>query len=194
MLLLRNELLGPQPLQQLEGRSTSTRLGRLIARLSTIDYGGQTLFLWSLALLSLALTWGGGTYSWKSAAVLALLTIGSVLSISWILYEHSMSRGFLMSRVFPYQRAIMPWELLSQRDIGLLFLINLANGIAIFAVLYFMDLYFALIEGRSSSTAGISLLYYLPGVTNTLPCQSNPQSPCYELSLLTPKRLSQRVF
>jgi len=58
----------------------------------------------------------------------------------------------------------MPWRLLSQRDIGLLFLINLAVGMAMFAILYFMDLYFALVEGRSPSQAGISLLYFLPGL------------------------------
>ena len=43
------------------------------------------LFLWALGLLSLALTWGGGTYSWNSPAVLAPLIIGSVLSIGWLL-------------------------------------------------------------------------------------------------------------
>jgi MFS family permease len=171
LFLLRKELLGPQPLQELEGRDTSTRHGRLFARLSTIDYGGQMLFLWGLGLLSLALTWGGGTYLWSSAAVLAPLIIGGVLSIGWILYEHSMSPGFLMSRIFPYQRAMMPWELLSHRDIGLLFFINFAVGMSMFAVLYFMDLYFALVEGRSSGKAGLALLYYLPGAGGMLTCQ-----------------------
>lgn len=137
----------------------STRQSRLFARLSTIDYGGQMLFLWGLGLLSLALTWGGSTYSWKSAAVLVPLIIGCVVSIGWILCERSMSPRFLMSRVFPHQRAMMSWELLSQRNIGLLFLINFTLGMAMFAVLYFMDLYFALVEGGSSSKAGISLLF-----------------------------------
>lgn len=146
LFLLRKELLGPQPLQDLHGRDASTRVGRLTARLSTIDWGGQMLFLWGLGLLSLALTWGGGTLPWNSAAVLAPLIIGSVFSIGWILYEHSMSPGFLMSRVFPYQKAMMPWELLSHRGIGLLFLINFSLGMAMFAVMYFMDLYFALVE------------------------------------------------
>ena len=166
--LPRKELLGPQPLQELEGRNTSTRHGRLFARISTIDYGGQMLFLWGLGLLSLALTWGGGTYSWNSAAVLAPLTAGGVLSIGWILYEHSMSPGYVVSRIFPYQRAMMPWKLLSQRDIGLLFFINFVIGMATFAVMYFIDLYFALVEGRSSSEAGTALLYYLPGLGGML--------------------------
>ena len=131
------------------------------------------LFLSGLGLLLLALTWGGGTHSWNSAAVLAPLIIGSVLSIGWILYERSMSPGFLMSRIFPYQRAMTPWELLSQHDIGLLFFINFAVGMSMFAVLYFMDLYFALVEGRSSGKAGVALLYYLPGVVGMLTCRQH---------------------
>jgi MFS family permease len=170
-VLLHKELLGPQPLQELEGRDTTTRHGRLSARLSTIDYGGQVLFLWGLGLHCLALTWGGGTYSWNAAAVLAPLIIGGVLSIGWIFYEHSMSPGFLMSRVFSYQRAMMPWELLSQRDIGLLFFINFSVGMSMFAVMYFLDLYFALVERRSSGNAGVGLLYYLPGLGGMLTCR-----------------------
>lgn len=142
------------------------------------------LFLWGLGLLSLALTWGGGTYPWNSAVVLAPLIIGGVLSIGWILYEYSMLPGLLMSRIFPRQRAMMPWELLSQRDIGLLFLINFATGMSMFAVLYFMDLYFALVEGRSSSKAGVALLYYLPGLCGMLTYWW--PTPPLEVSLLMP--------
>ncbi|KAI5463864.1 major facilitator superfamily domain-containing protein [Mariannaea sp. PMI_226] len=163
-VLLRKELLGPQPLPEFEGRDTSTRHGRLSARLSTVDYGGQLLFLWGLGLVILALTWSGGTYAWNSAHVLAPLVTGAVLSISWIAYEYAMTPGKIMSRVFPRQRAMIPWELLSERDIGLLFFINLGMGMAIFAVMYFMDLYFVLVEGKSSGSAGLALLYYLPGL------------------------------
>jgi MFS family permease len=56
LFLLRKELLGPQPLQELQGRDMSTSHGRFFARLSIVDYGGQMLFLWGLGLLSLALT------------------------------------------------------------------------------------------------------------------------------------------
>ncbi|CAI7638127.1 unnamed protein product [Penicillium glandicola] len=163
-LVLRTELLGPQPIPELDERSISTRSGRFIARISTIDYGGQMLFLWGFGLLILAFTWAGGTYSWKSGAVLAPMVIGGVLAIAWVVYERCMVSGSLMARVLPRQKAMMPWELLKQRDIGLLFLINFSIGICMFAILYFMDIYFTLVEGRSSSDAGIALLYFLPGL------------------------------
>lgn len=181
LFLLRKQLLGPQPLQDPRGRDVRTSDGQLFARLSTIDYGGQMLFLWGLGLLTLALTWGGDTFSWNSAAVLAPLAIGGVLTIGWVLYERSMSPGFLMSRVFPSQKAMMSWEMLSHRDIGLLFFINFAVGMAQSAMLNFMDLYFALVKGESSSMAGIALLFYVPGLTGMCICQS----PCRIDSLRT---------
>jgi MFS family permease len=163
VLVLRNELQGPQPLPELEGR-THTKSGRFLVRISTIDYGGQMLFLWGFGLLILALTWAGGTYSWKSVAVLAPLVIGAFLAIAWVVYERCMVPGSVIARVLPRQKAMVPWELLKQRDIGLLFLINFSVGISMFAVMYFMDLYFALVQGKSSSNAGLALLYFLPGL------------------------------
>ncbi len=133
-------------------------------RLSTFDYGGQLLFLWGLGLLILAFTWAGGTYSWSSAAVLAPLIIGIVMAVSWLAYEYLMSPTKFMARVFPLQRAMMPWKLISQRDIGLIFAINFGVGMAMFAVMYFLDLYFAVVQGNSPSKAGIALLYFLPGL------------------------------
>lgn len=163
-LLLRKELVGPQPLPELSETHESSTRGRLLARLATVDVGGQMLFLWGLGLLLLALTWGGSTYSWSSAAVLAPLLIGGALTVVWILYERSMSSGGPISRVFPRQRAMMPWELLSQRDNLLAFFINFGGGMAMFAVMYFADLYFTLVEGKSTSEAGLALLYYMPGL------------------------------
>ncbi|KAJ6111169.1 hypothetical protein N7486_003404 [Penicillium sp. IBT 16267x] len=164
VFILRKELQGPQPLPQLEGRDLSTAPRRFMARIATIDFGGQMLFLWGFGLLILALTWAGGNYAWSSAAVLAPIVVGAILSVASVVYERFMAPGALMARVLPCQKAMMPWELISQPDIGLLFIINFSMGISMFAVMYFMDLYFALVEGNSPSQAGTSLLYFLPGL------------------------------
>ncbi|KAJ5469636.1 hypothetical protein N7539_009254 [Penicillium diatomitis] len=163
VFVLRKELLGPQQLPELEGWDLSTAPQRFIVRLLTIDYGGQLLFLWGFGLLILGLTWAGGNYAWNSAAVLAPLIIGAVLTCSWVIYERLMVPGSTISRALPRQRAMVPWDLLVQKDIGLLFLINASIGVSMFAVMYFMNLYFALVEGRSSSSAGLSLLWRIHG-------------------------------
>lgn len=164
VIVLRNDLQGPQPITQIVGVDVTTRSGRFKARMSTLDYGGQLLFLLGFGLLILAFTWAGGTYPWHSAAVLAPLVIGAVLAIGWVVYEHFMIPGSAIARALPRQKAMIPWELLQERDIGLLFLVNFSIGIGMFAIMYFMDLYFALVEGRSSGSAGLALLYFLPGL------------------------------
>lgn len=172
VLVLRRELLGPQPIPELEGEGHHAALGRRArfgARLMTIDFIGQVLFLSGLGLLILAFTWAGSTYGWGSAAVVAPLVVGAVLSVAWVFYEYSMAPPHLMSRIFRSQRAMMPWELLAKRDISLLFFVNFDLGVSMFAVMYFMDLYFALVEGHSSSEAGVALLYYLPGLGGEKP-------------------------
>ena len=167
-LLLRKDLLGPQPLPELlrTGSTLEPRnwFSRLRARLATIDYIGQVLFLFGFGLLILAFTWAGGAYPWNSVQVIAPLVIGAVLAVAWIVYEFLMAPGKLMSRIFPYQRPMMTWELLSQRDIGVLFYVNFCMGMGMFAVMYFMDLYFTLVEQKDSSDAGLALLYFLPGL------------------------------
>ncbi|KAJ5725110.1 Major facilitator superfamily domain general substrate transporter [Penicillium malachiteum] len=163
LILLRKDLLGPQPLVQLDGRDLSTRSKRFIARVSTIDFGGQMLFLWGFGLLILGLTWAGGNYSWNSAAVIAPLVLGGIMAIAWVVYERLMAPDALLARALPRQKAMMPWKVLSQRNIALLFAINFTMGASMFAVMYFMDLYFDLVEGKSSSSSGTALLYFLPG-------------------------------
>lgn len=164
-------------------RDPGTPTGRFLARLATIDFGGQLLFLLGLGLLVLGFTWAGSTYAWDSPAVLVTLVVGAVLTVAWLVYEWAMVPGRVMSRVFPMQTAMMPWQLLMQKDVGLMMGINFANGAAMFAIMYYMDLYFTLVLGHSASDAGIALLYFLPGLGGTL----SPDFPTGRF-ILTPRQ------
>lgn len=170
VVLLRKELLGPQPLPELEehaGHERGARRARLLIRLSTIDYLGQVLFLFGLGLLILALTWAGngesGTYKWTSAQVLAPLVVGAIVTIAWFAHEYCMAPPRVMSRVFKRQRAMMPWVLFKEKDISILFLVNFCYGMCMYAIMYFMDYYLQYVQGQSASKAGTALLYFLPG-------------------------------
>lgn len=164
VIILGKDLVGPQPIPGVSELATSTRSRRLLVRFSTIDFGGQLLFLSGLTLTILAFTWAGGTYPWDSVQVLAPLVIGAVLTAMWFVYEYLMSPPHLMSRIFPIQTAMIPWELLQQKNVTLVFFINFASGMAMFSVMYFMDLYFALVLKATPGEAGKYLLYYLPGL------------------------------
>ena len=57
--VLRPELLGPQEVARADGVPDPALSQTLVARLSTIDFGGQFLFLFGMGLFVLALTWAG---------------------------------------------------------------------------------------------------------------------------------------
>ncbi len=132
--VLRSELLGPQPLPGLDELGESARLARLSRRITTIDAGGQLLFLFGFGFIILALTWGGVTYEWNTAAVLAPLCFGVGLVSLFVCYESLMAPGRALASKWPSQKSMVPWKLLVTKDVGLLFYINFATGAAMYSV------------------------------------------------------------
>lgn len=133
-ILLRKELLGPQPIASIDGTTERSRRARFSRRLMTVDAGGQLLFLFGFGLVVLALTWAGATYSWDSAYVLAPLCIGVVLVGVFGYYEKLMAPEGSLKRRWPLQNAMVHWELLSNRDVGLMFYITSCTGAAMYSV------------------------------------------------------------
>ncbi|KAF7537544.1 hypothetical protein G7Z17_g12829 [Cylindrodendrum hubeiense] len=161
---LRKELLGPQPIPELDETVETGRRTKFTARVKTIDVGGQILFILGFGLIILALTWGGATYPWGSAAVIAPLIIGFIFVGGFIYWEYLLAPGNYLAKKMPWQRAMIPWVLLSNRDILLLFYCECATGMGMYAVLYFCNIYFIAVRGYDSDKAGVQLLYFLPGL------------------------------
>ncbi|KAF2108260.1 major facilitator superfamily domain-containing protein [Lophiotrema nucula] len=136
----------------------------LRSALSAIDLGGQTLFLSAMTLLALALTWGGSSYPWKSARVLSTLVGGVSLTFVFILWEYMLAPGHLLSRKLPRQQPMVPWSLMKDRNFTFLLYVNFASGAAMIPPLYFVNIYFSLMENIAPSKAGTNLLYYIPGL------------------------------
>ncbi|CAM1504150.1 Fc.00g017410.m01.CDS01 [Cosmosporella sp. VM-42] len=162
--ILRKHLLGPQPIPELHETAETGRRTEFVARIKTIDFGGQLLFIFGFGLIILALTWGGVTYPWASAAVIVSLIIGCMLSATFIYWEYLMAPGNTLALKMPWQRAMIPWKLLAHKDIGLLFYCECATGMGMYAVLYFCNIYFIAVKGNSSEKAGRQLLYFTPGL------------------------------
>jgi hypothetical protein len=163
-------LLGAQDIQDDEPSSSGhvSKSATLLKRLSTIDYGGQLLFLFGIGLFVLALTWAGSYYPWADAKVLAPLIVGTVLTISFAFWESLLLPGKALAERLPFQRAMIPMKLLWTRNGGILTYINFITGMAMYAVFYFAGLYFSIVRGFASAKAGTSLIYYLPGLGGEL--------------------------
>ncbi|KAL6358430.1 hypothetical protein LRP88_08615 [Fusarium phalaenopsidis] len=162
--LLRKELLGPQPIPELNETAETGRRTKFIARLKTVDVGGQLLFIFGFGLIILAMTWGGATYPWGSAAVIVPLVLGVVCTGVFLYWEYLLAPGNTMAEKLPWQRAMIPWDLISHRDIGLLFYCECATGMGMYAVLYFCNIYFIAVRGYEPDKAGVQLLYFVPGL------------------------------
>jgi hypothetical protein len=132
--ILRKELLGPQPIPELNETAETGRRTKFIARLKTVDVGGQLLFIFGFGLIILAMTWGGATYPWGSAAVIVPLVLGVICTGVFLYWEYLLAPGNTMAEKLPWQRAMIPWDLISNRDIGLLFYCECATGMGMYAV------------------------------------------------------------
>lgn len=162
--IVRKELLGPQPIAELDETAETGRRTKFTARLKTIDYGGQILFIIGFGLIILGLTWGGASYPWKSAAVIASLVLGVIFAVCFIVWEYMLAPGNPLSLVLPYQKPMLPWVMLCNRDVLLLSACEFASGMTMFAVLYYCNIYFMAVLGYDSGESGKQLLYFLPGL------------------------------
>lgn len=131
---LRKELLGPQPIPELDETPETGRRTKFAARLKTIDVGGQLLFMIGLGLIILGVTWGGAIYPWNSAAVIVPLALGLVITGCFFCWEKMLAPGGVLSRKLPGQKPMIPWDIISNRDILLLFFTEFASGISMYAV------------------------------------------------------------
>jgi hypothetical protein len=162
--VLRSELLGPQKISHTDGTVDSEIPQTFAAKLSTIDFGGQFLFLFGIGLLVLGLTWAGSYYPWSDIKVIIPLVVGGILIIAFLIWEYFMLPGRTLALRYPTQKPMIPLKLLWTRNAGLLMYINFTTGMAMYAVFYFVDLYFALVRNYEPGEAGTNLIYYMPGL------------------------------
>lgn len=167
---LRQVLLGPQPIPQLEETAETGRRSTFMQRLATVDIGGQLLCLFGFGLIILAFTWAGATYDWNTPAVLIPLIAGFLIIGTFIWWQREMEPGRMLSKRFPRQQAMIPWQVIKNRDIGLLFFTSFASGMAMYAVLYFCSLYFTMVKHLQPDEAGRALLYFVPGIGGKQGC------------------------
>lgn len=162
--LLRPLLVGPQEITRSDGSSTQPVPQTLKAKLATLDYIGQLLFLLGCGTLVLSLTWAGSTYRWSSPQVLVPLLTSVVLLVLFTTYEYYLTAPRTLSTYLPITKPMIPLSLLASRNSILLLYLNFCTGMAMYAIFYFSTLYLILVHSLPASSAGRSILYYLPGL------------------------------
>lgn len=126
--LTRSVLLGPQDIASHGDATMIASKDRFLARLRTVDFGGQTMFLFGMGLFVLALTWAGSYYPWNNVKVIAPLVVGVTLLATFLIWEYLLLPGQFLAKTFPLQQAMISLKLVWTRDGGLLMYINFITG------------------------------------------------------------------
>lgn len=112
-----------------------------------IDYVGNLLVLAATTLFLLAMNFGGQTFPWKSAAVIACFVLCGVMIILLCVVESKFAA-----------EPLMPPRLFKNRSVVSVLLVNILFGLTFFAALYYLPYYFQIVRGDSAMWSGIRLI------------------------------------
>ncbi|KAF7798836.1 hypothetical protein EIP86_010062 [Pleurotus ostreatoroseus] len=128
--------------------------GGIRMKLLAIDYIGVALTLAGCALIILPLIWGGVTFPWKSAVVLAPLFSGALVVSIFCLWEWKGAR-----------LPIIPMYIFKHATVTGVYITMFINGLIFFSALYYLPQFFQVALGFSPIKSGIFLLPVLVSQT-----------------------------
>ncbi|KIY51784.1 MFS general substrate transporter [Fistulina hepatica ATCC 64428] len=121
--------------------------GNMKSKLKVVDYLGSALTLASCSLLILPIVWGGVTFPWKSAVVLATLLSGILLVAAFCLWEWKGAR-----------LPIVPMYIFRHATVTGVYITMFANGFVFFSSLYYLPQFFEVCLGFTPTRGGTFLI------------------------------------
>jgi hypothetical protein len=125
----------------------------LLQKFKSIDWLGIVLVTSSLALFTLALSFGGNQYAWNSGIVIGFFVACGVLAILFGLSQ--------LPALMPGQtkeRRIFPMHYFLRKDTVLLSVATGAGSCGMFVAIYYIPLYFQFTRGDTAIMAAVRLL------------------------------------
>ncbi|KAF8058526.1 major facilitator superfamily domain-containing protein [Lyophyllum atratum] len=121
--------------------------GDMRRKLLVVDYLGAGLTLLGCSLVILPLIWGGVTFPWKSAVVLAPLFSGFIVIVLFCLWEWKGA-----------QLPIVPMYIFKHVTVTGVYITMFINGFIFFSSLYYLPQFFQVGLGYTPIRAGIFLI------------------------------------
>ena len=109
-----------------------------------LDPLGTFFFLPCVVCLLLALQWGGSTYPWNSARIIALLVLFGVLAI-----------GFVAIQIWKQEAATVPPHIIKKRSISGGAWFSICIGASLQVMVYYLPIWFQAVKGVSPVKSGI---------------------------------------
>jgi len=129
--------------------------GHTTTRRHRIDYTGAALLVAAAVPLLLGISWGGGTYPWGSAEVIACFVISAVMTPAFIWWELRAAEPVINPRLF---------------ENGIFSVSATASAIqsaAMFGAIMFLPLFVQGVQGKSATNSGIILMPMMLGAIVT---------------------------
>lgn len=142
----------PPPVRDWNGSSTRWE------KIAKFDPLGTLFLVPGLICLIIGLQWGGVTYPWNDGYVIALLVLGSVFLVC-----------FVLAQCWVKENGTVPPRIFKQRTIFACCLVLLGVGGFLIIATFFLPIWFQAIKGLSAVDAGVRLLpYFLGGVVSVI--------------------------
>ena len=111
-----------------------------------LDIAGMALLAVASTCLVLTTTWGGTTYGWGSATIIALIVGTIVAAAAFVSAERKAAEP------------IMPPHLFRDRNFNLTTVAGLITGIAMFGALAYLPTYLQMVTGAGATKAGFLMI------------------------------------
>ena len=111
-----------------------------------LDVAGMALLAVASTCLVLTTTWGGTTYGWGSATIIALIVGTIVAAAAFVSAERKAAEP------------IMPPHLFRDRNFNLTTVAGLITGIAMFGALAYLPTYLQMVTGAGATKAGFLMI------------------------------------
>ena len=129
--------------------------GSGVRREHTIDYLGAALLAGGLSAIVLFTSLGGTTYAWGSPPILALVALGVVLTIGFVLAERRAAEP------------ILPLALFRNRVFSASSAVGFVVGLAMFGSITYLPVYLQVVKGASPTGSGLQIVPMMGGVLLT---------------------------
>lgn len=147
----------------------------LLEKLKRIDWIGMTLFLGATTGFLIPITWGGVQYPWDSWRTLVPMIVCAVVLVVFVLHqEYIASEPLIRTSVF------------KNRTAAIAYASSVVHGIILWAILYYLPLYFQAVKGMSPIMSGVAVF---PWTFTVAPAAGVSLRPSYYAAqTLTPTR------
>ncbi|KAF0535895.1 MFS general substrate transporter [Gigaspora margarita] len=132
--------------------------GSLLGKFKRIDFIGIILMISSTVCILLPLNWGGSTYAWNSPVIIVLLCVGAVGYIIFGLVE-----------TYVVSEPVVSPHLFKNINVISCFTASIFQGMIFFSLIFYIPLYFQVVNEVSATKSGIYFLpYILSGVLSSI--------------------------